>query len=116
MDKITWFNKLKPFMSNIVFFYDWRLGRGLEYIEFVGFIEIGDNFLKKIQKEYQWKSTKKSKKISPKSTLTEGDNENYEFVYNYEFSHDGNYKSHSALGNFYLDVEKKLLYFEVEYS
>lgn len=89
---------------------------GLEHIEFVGFIEIGDNFLEKIEKEYKWRETEKSKKIIPKINLSEEKNEKYNFLYNYEFSHDGEYKSHSSTGDFYLDLDKKLFYFELEYS
>lgn len=89
---------------------------GLEHIEFVGFIEIGDNFLEKITTEYKWKETEKSKKVLPKINFSEEKNEKYKFLYNYEFNHDGKYKSHSSMGNFYLDLDKKLLYFELEYA
>ncbi len=44
---------------------------GLEHIEFVGFIEIGNNFLEKIKTEYKWKETEKSKKIIPKINFSE---------------------------------------------
>lgn len=44
---------------------------GLEHIEFVGFIEIGNNFLEKITTEYKWKETEKSKKVLPKINFLE---------------------------------------------
>ena len=89
---------------------------GLEHIEFVGFIEIGDNFLEKIKTEYKWKETEKSKKIIPKISFSEEKNEKYNFLYNDEFSNDGEYISHSSMGDFYLDLDKKLFYFELEYE
>lgn len=89
---------------------------GLEHIVFVGFLQIGDGFLKKIEKEYEWKKTKQSKEIIPKFNFSDERSVKYNFLYSYEFSHDGKYKSHSSTGNFYLDVKEKMLYFEVEYS
>lgn len=89
---------------------------GLEHIEFVGFIEIGDNFLEKIKTEYKWREIEKSKKIIPKINFSEEKNEKFNFLYNDEFSNDGKYISHSSMGDFYLDLDKKLLYFELEYA
>lgn len=85
---------------------------GLQHIEFCGFIKIGEKFYKKIVSDYNWKETKKSKKIVPKSILMEGDNKKYHFLYNYDFSYDGKYKTTSWGGNFYLDKTYKVLYFE----
>ena len=88
---------------------------GLQDIEFCGFIKIGEDFYKKITQEYKWKETKKSKKKVPKAILMEGDDKKYHFSYNYDFSYDGKYKSHSWGGDFYLDKGKKMLYFECDW-
>lgn len=88
---------------------------GLQDIEFCGFIKIGEDFYEKITQEYEWKETKKSKKKVPKAILMEGDDKEYHFSYNYDFSYDGKYKSHSWGGDFYLDKGEKLLYFECDW-
>lgn len=88
---------------------------GLQNIEFCGFIKIGKNFYEKIVRDYNWKETKKAKKIVPKTILMEGDTEKYHFLYNYDFSYDGKYKSDSWGGDFYLDKTHKVLYFECEW-
>lgn len=88
---------------------------GLEDIEFCGFIKIGEDFYEKITQEYDWKETENSRKKVPKAILIEGKNEEYHFSYNYDFSYDGNYKTHSWGGNFYLDKEKRILYFECDW-
>ena len=46
---------------------------GLQSIEFCGFIKLGNDFYEKIVQDYDWKETKKSKKIVPKTVLMEGD-------------------------------------------
>lgn len=105
-------------IEEVKYYYDVKSGSreiGLQEIEFCGFIKIGEDFYKKITQEYDWKETKKAKNKVPKVILTEGENEEYHFSYNYEFSHDGKYKSHSWGGHFYLDKEKKTLYFECEW-
>jgi hypothetical protein len=88
---------------------------GLQDIEFCGFIKIGEDFYEKITQEYDWKETKKSRKKVPKAILTEGEDEEYHFSYNYDFSYDGNYKTNSWGGDFYLDKEKRILYFECDW-
>ena len=88
---------------------------GLQSIKFCGFIKIGNGFYEKITHDYEWKETKQSRKKVPKKNLVEGDNEEYHFVYNYDFSHDGKYKTHSWGGEFWLDKEKKTLYFECDW-
>lgn len=89
---------------------------GLEHIEFVGFIEVGSSFYQKIRKEYKWKQTKQSVKVIPKFNFSQEKDMNYSFLFSYEFCNDGKYISHSSMGNIYLDAEKKLLYFELEYA
>lgn len=88
---------------------------GLQNIEFCGFIKIGQKFYEKIIRDYNWKETKKSKNMIPKTILLEGDSEKYNFLYNYDFSYDGKYKSNSWVGDFYLDKVHKVLYFECEW-
>lgn len=85
---------------------------GLEDIEFVGLIQIGDEFLKKLASEYEWKETD----VKPKKKLTKGDSKKYTFCYSYEFNTDGKYRTMSYTGSFYLDIGNKTLYFELEYS
>lgn len=85
---------------------------GLEDIEFVGLIQIGDDFLNKIKSEYEWTKTD----VVPKEVLTEGDSTKYNFCYSYEFNTDGKYRTMSSIGDFYLDIGNKMLYFELEYS
>lgn len=86
---------------------------GLQNIEFCGIIKIGEDFLQKIQEEYEWKSTKKSEKVIPRSVLEI--DKTYEFLYNEEFSNDGKYITHSWGGDFYLDPEEGILYFDCEW-
>jgi hypothetical protein len=88
---------------------------GLQNIEFCGFIWIGEEFCEKILDEYQWKETPKSKKIMPKEILLEKEDSKFRFLYSYDFSHDGKYKSHSWGGDFYFDKEHRMLYFECEW-
>ncbi len=89
---------------------------GLQNIEFCGFIQIGDEFLQKIETEYEWKETKKSRKKVPKSIFMVGEyDKEYHFLYDEEFSNDGKYISNSWGGDFYLDREKQILYFECEW-
>lgn len=105
-------------MKSVKYYYQ-KISRdgeiGLEHIMFVGFIQIGDGFLNKIKQEYKWKETKQSKEIIPAFNFSDDNNVKYNFLYSYEFSNDGKYKSHSSIGNFYLDLKQKMLYFEVEY-
>ena len=84
-------------------------------IEFCGFIKVGDKFYEKIVRDYNWKETKKARKVVPKSRLMKGDNKEYHFSYSYDFSFDGKYKSNSWGGDFYLDKTYKVLYFELEW-
>lgn len=84
---------------------------GLQNIEFCGFIKVGKNFYEKIVRDYSWKE---GKKIVPQTILMEGNSMKYHFLYNYDFSHDGKYKSDSWVGNFYLDKAHRVLYFECE--
>ncbi len=105
-------------IEEVRYFYNVKSNKreiGLQNIEFCGFIKIGEDFYKKITREYEWKETKKSKKKVPKALFTEGDDQRYQFSYNYDFSYDGKYKSHSWGGDFYLDKEKRLLYFECDW-
>lgn len=88
---------------------------GLQDIEFCGFIKIEEDFYEKITQEYEWKETKKSKKKIPKEILMKGEDKEYHFSYNYDFSYDGNYKTDSWGGDFYLDKEYKVLYFECDW-
>lgn len=87
---------------------------GLQDVEFCGFIKVGENFCEKISQDYQWKETKKSKKLVPKTVLMEGDNTKYHFLYNYDFSYDGTYKTSSLGGNFYFDKAHRVLYLECD--
>ena len=87
---------------------------GLQSKEFCGFIKLGNDFYEKIVQDYDWKETKKSKKIVPKTVLMEGDHTKYHFLYNYDFSYDGKYKTDTWGGNFYLDKDHKMLYFECD--
>lgn len=105
-------------IEKVKFYYyeknsDWEIG--LQNIEFCGFIKIGEDFLQKIEEEYEWKETKKSKKKVPKSVLMEGEDKEYHFLYSDKFSNDGKYISHSWVGDFYLDKEEQTLYFECEW-
>ena len=47
--------------------------------------------------------------------IMEGDDTEYHFLYNYDFSYDGHYKTHSWGGDFYLDTEKRVLYFDCDW-
>lgn len=85
---------------------------GPSNVEFCGFIKIGDEFCEKITQEYSWKETKKSNKLVPKEVLTEGEDQEYHFLYNEEFSEDN--ISDSWGGDFYLDPTQRMLYFECE--
>lgn len=92
----------------------WEIG--LQNIEFCGFIQIGEDFLKKIEEEYKWKETKNSKKKVPKAIFLKGEYDTeYHFLCNSDFSNDGKYISNSWGGYFYLDREKRTLYFECEW-
>lgn len=86
---------------------------GLQNIEFCGIIKIGEDFSQKIQKEYEWKATKKSEKVVPKSVLDI--DETYHFLFSEGFSNDGKYVTHSWGGDFYLDPEEGILYFDCEW-
>lgn len=85
---------------------------GSSNVEFCGFIKIGEDYCEKIMQEYLWKETKKSKKLVPKEILTEGEDQEYHFLYNEAFSQD--YISSSWVGDFYLDPTQRMLYFECE--
>lgn len=111
------FPKIKE-IEAVKYFYNVKNSEreiGLQNIEFCGFIKLGKSFLQKIETEYKWKETKKSKKKLPKPVLMEGENKEYHFTYNHEFSHDGKYISNSWHGYFYLDKEQRVLYFECEW-
>lgn len=88
---------------------------GLQNIEFCGFIKVGEDFYDKITRDYHWKETKKAKKVEPKAILMKGDHKKYHFLYNYDFSYDGKYKSSSWGGDFYLDKTYKVLYFDCDW-
>lgn len=85
---------------------------GLQNIKFYGFIWIGNDFCNKIIHEYDWQETAVCRSIK---TKLESPNKDFHFLYNYEFSHDGKYKSHSWGGDMFLDIEQKLLYFDCEW-
>ncbi len=91
----------------------WEIG--LQNIEFCGFIKIGDDFFNKITKEYKWKETKKSKKKVPNPIFEDELENDYHFTVCDDFWQDGKYISHSWGGEYYLDMEKQILYFECEW-
>lgn len=88
---------------------------GLRNIAFSGLIKIGDAFRQKLEREYSWRETERSKKKKPKSILMKKDQKEYHFLYSGEFEQDGKYISHSWVGDWYLDREEGVLYFECEW-
>lgn len=105
-------------IEEVKYYYDVKSNEreiGLSNIEFDGFIKIGENFCCKITQEYDWKETKKAKKIIPKKILVQKGNLEYNFLYSYDFSSDGKYISDSWVGDFYLDKSHRVLYFECEW-
>lgn len=111
------FPKLED-IEEVEYFYNQKSDSreiGLQNIEFCGFIKIGDDFYNKITQEYEWKETKKAKKKVPKAIFMEGEDKGYHFTFNDTFRHDGKYISNSWIGEFFLDKEQKVLYFECEW-
>ena len=105
-------------IEEVKYYYDVKSNEreiGLSNIEFDGFIKIGEKFCCKITQEYDWKETKKAKKIIPKKILVQKSNLEYNFLYSYDFSSDGKYISDSWVGDFYLDKSHRVLYFECEW-
>lgn len=85
-------------------------GVGPNPAKFSGIIKIGDNFIKKILKDYTWKKCE----IQPFNTLFMVNNE-YKFYYSDDFREEGKYVTHSFVGKYYLDKEKGVIYFDGEY-